>query len=54
MSEHIYYGKIFLKSGGHPITVQTLASSPNAARRAVESQYKGQIKQFAKQMTRTT
>lgn len=45
-----YYGKIRLTSGGHPIDVEIEASSPVAAKKAIEAQFAGQIKQWVKQM----
>jgi hypothetical protein len=46
-----FTGKIRLKSGGHPITVQVVASSPNAAKKAIEAQYAGQISAWVQQMS---
>lgn len=51
MSTQTFYGKIYLKSGGHPIAVQCQATSPNAAKKAIEAQYAGQIKAWARQMS---
>ena len=45
-----YYGKIRLKSGGHAIDVQISATSPQAATRAIEAQYAGQISAWVKHM----
>ncbi|WP_432220913.1 hypothetical protein ACRASX_08715 [Flavobacterium sp. TMP13] len=46
-----YYGKIRLKSGGHPINVTTEASNNSAAKKNIEAQYSGQIDSWAKQMS---
>ncbi len=48
-----YYGKIRLKSGGHPINVSVTASNNSAAKKAIEAQYSGQIESFTKQMSTT-
>ncbi|RAR73717.1 hypothetical protein [Flavobacterium aciduliphilum] len=48
-----YYGKIRLKSGGHPINVSVEASTNSAATKAIEAQYAGQIQSWAKQMSTT-
>ena len=45
-----FYGKIRLISGGHPIDVQITASSPQAATKAIEAQYAGQISAWVKHM----
>ena len=45
-----FTGKIRLKSGGHPITVQITASSPSAATKAIEAQYAGQISAWVQHM----
>ncbi len=45
-----YYGKIRLISGGHPIDVEIEASSPAAAKKAIEAQFAGQIKQWVQHM----
>ena len=47
----MYHGLIYLKSGGHPITVQTMARSRGEAKRIIEAQYAGQLKIWARQMT---
>ena len=47
----IFSGAIKLKSGGHQISVQVEASSPSAAKKAIEAQYSGHIKKWHKQMT---
>ena len=51
MNTKLYHGKIWLRSGGHPISVSVGATSNQAARKAIEAQYSGQIKQWAKQMS---
>lgn len=53
MGTYIYYGKIYLRSGGLPIGVQVMATSNSAAKKAIEAQYSGQIKQWARQMSKT-
>ena len=45
-----YQGAIRLKSGGHQITVQCIATSPSAAKSTIEAQYSGQIKQWYRHM----
>ena len=45
-----FTGKIRLKSGGHPIDVQINATSPQAATKAIEAQYAGQIQSWVKHM----
>ena len=43
-------GAIRLKSGGHQITVQCIATSPSAATKSIEAQYSGQLKQWYRHM----
>jgi hypothetical protein len=45
-----YFGKIRLMSGGHAVDVKVNASSPEAAKKIVESQYTGQLKAWVKHM----
>ena len=47
----MYFGRIRLISGGHPIGVSVEATSNFAAKKAIESQYAGQIKQWNRQMS---
>lgn len=39
MTTQTYTGAIRLKSGGHQITVQCIATSPSAAKKSIEAQY---------------
>ena len=48
-----YYGKIRLKSGGHPITVSVNATSNSAAKKAIEAQYGSEIQSWTTQMSIT-
>lgn len=50
MITQIYTGAIRLKSGGHQITVQCIATSAGAATKSIESQYSGQIKKWYRHM----
>lgn len=53
MSNHVTYtGKIWLKSGGHPVHVQCQAVTNQEAKRIIEAQYAGQFKSWAQQMHR--
>ena len=46
-----FYGKINLSSGGQAIRVTVDATSPSAAKKAIEAQYAGQISSWARQMS---
>ncbi len=46
-----YFGKIRLKSVGHPINVSIEASSNSSAKKAIEAQYSGQLQCWVKQMS---
>jgi hypothetical protein len=39
MTTQTYIGAIYLTSGGHPISVQCIATSPSAAQKSIENQY---------------
>ena len=46
-----YRGKIWLKSGGHPVPVQCEATNNQQAKKMIEAQYAGQFKSWSKQMS---
>lgn len=50
MATQTFHGKIWLKSGGHPINVTTSATSPSAASKIIKAQYGSSFKQWAKHM----
>ncbi len=49
MTTQNYKGSIWLKSGGHYISVTCEATSPSAAKRIIESMY--DVRSWARQMT---
>ncbi|WP_242084973.1 hypothetical protein [Aestuariivivens sediminis] len=48
MTTQTYKGAIYLKSGGHFISVRCEATSPSAAKRIIESMY--DVKSWARHM----
>lgn len=50
MTTQTYRGAIYLKSGGHFISVSCEATSPSAAKRIIESMYN--VRSWARQMSR--
>ena len=48
MTTQTYRGAVYLKSGGHFISVTCEATSPSAAKRVILSQY--DVKSFARHM----
>lgn len=48
MSKKTYEGRIVLKPGGSSIPVRAEASNPSEAKKIIEAQYAGKIKQWAK------
>ena len=53
MPTRMYYGKIFLKSSGHPIQVRIETTSSYAATKAIEGEYGNNFKQWTKHMSVT-
>jgi hypothetical protein len=49
MTVQTYRGAVYLKSGGHFVSVSCDATSPSSAKRVIESMY--DIKSWAKQMS---
>lgn len=49
MTTQTYRGTVYLKSGGHFVSVSCEATSPSAARRIIESMY--DVKSWARQMS---